>query len=219
MGKDKTGVVARRQMSIQRALEWAFKTEHANLEFDEMAETAGSSRGGVDGIWIMIQRGRLGCEVDGGGFSYPADDAESIASAVSNLPRRDVALLVADCARAGMAPDWIPDRPRLLPVDTTENQYGWRSRVAQAHLLTDGTGWPIQTRTGRKGRIIREPVYYCPCVWRPTPYEISRARAIYHTWCEALIHIAADLRATGVLSKIEITLELPDFEPWRKKRR
>lgn len=56
----------KRPMSIQRALEWAFRDECARVEFDEMGETAGSLRGGVDGIWLMMQRGRLGCQTDDG---------------------------------------------------------------------------------------------------------------------------------------------------------
>ena len=42
-----TARAARREMSIEQALRWAFGTEHARVEFNEMGETSGAARMGV----------------------------------------------------------------------------------------------------------------------------------------------------------------------------
>lgn len=209
----------RRAMSIQRALEWAFGTEHARLEFDEMGETSGNLRGGVDGIWIMMQRGQLGCQIDGGGFSYPADDAEIIASAVAGLPEgwggRRMAVLIAEHARAGITPDWMRDaRPRYLPVETRTNRHGTFAATEDArHLGVEG--WPPQEHRGRKGRVVRRPVLYCPVYVTPTAREIAAARRRYLDWWGALLWIGAELRGLGILGRIEITDAMPPMTPWR----
>ena len=60
-----------REMSIERALRWAFAEEFAQVEFDELGETAHGNRKGVDGIAVMIERGAIGCSIDGDDRSEP----------------------------------------------------------------------------------------------------------------------------------------------------
>ena len=214
-----TARAARREMSIEQALRWAFGTEHARVEFNEMGETSGAARMGVDGIWLMMQRGQLGCEIDGGGTSDPAWDAEVIASAVTNLPEswggRSMATQIATLARAGMAPDWMPDaRPRFSPSEVDQNQHGWTAKTAEAQHL-GSRGWPVQERRGRKGRVVKEPVLFCPVFVGPTQAEIARARRRYLDWIGALYWLHGDLKATGILSTIRLTDEFPKLAPWR----
>jgi hypothetical protein len=209
----------KREMSIQAALEWAFSVEMARVEFDELNETAGSLRSGVDTIWVLMQRGALGCKVDGGGSSSPAADAEVIASAVTNLPEnwggRSMATQIAALARAGMAPDWMPDaRPRFSPSEVDQNRHGWTAKTAEAQHL-GARGWPVQERRGRKGRVVKEPVLFCPVFLYPTQAEISRARRRYLDWIGALYWLHGDLKATGILSTIRLTDEFPKLSPWR----
>jgi hypothetical protein len=209
----------RRAMSIQRALEWAFGIEHARVEFDEFGETSGVLRVGVDGIWVMIQRGRLGCEIDGGGWSNPADDAEIIASAVSNLPEayggRKMAAEIASLARAGCVPDWMGGvRSRYVPVEVRINRYGEFSATADSRHL-GGQGWPAQERRGRKGRVRLDPVLYCPVRIVPTAAQISAARRRYLDWWGALLWLAAELQSLRILSRVEVTDAMPPMEPWR----
>ncbi|WP_226936961.1 hypothetical protein [Pseudogemmobacter faecipullorum] len=208
----------KRVMSIQRALEWAFGTERAQLEFDEIGETSGGQRLGVDGIWLMMQRGAIGCEIDGGGRSDPAWDAEIIASAVASLPAghggRQMAVFVAEHARAGTVPDWMRDaRPRIQPCGMRTNRYGERSITEDAQHL-GGEGWPIQRRIGRKGRVHEEPVLYCPVVITPTGSQIAAAHRRYLGWYGALLWIRAELDGLGILSGIELTLDMPPLKPW-----
>ncbi len=210
-----------RSMSIQRALEWAFGTERAGLDFDEMGETSGGQRMGVDGIWLMMQRGAIGCEIDGGGRSDPAWDAQIIASTVASLPvshgGRQMAVFVAQHARAGIAPDWMQGaRPTIQPCGTRTNRHGERAETEEAHHL-GSQGWPIQKRIGRKGRVHEEPVLYCPVVVTPTRSQIAAAHRRYLAWYGALLWIRAELDGLGILAGIDITLDMPALQPWNAR--
>lgn len=206
-------VVQRRSLSIQSALEWAFGTERASLDF---AEAKGdNARPGISPLWTVMQRGALGCTIDGGGWNPPAHDADIIASTVAHMPQgRKMALRVADLARAGLAEDWGRDlRPCCLPrAWRGENQFG---RLAATEVV--GTELVV----GRDGRQRAFPVLACPVTYTATSDSIARARATYHAWCDALAWLAVDLRGRGILDRITITAILPDPEPWRteaKKR-
>jgi hypothetical protein len=210
-----------REMSIQRALEWAFRDECARVEFDELGETSGSLRSGVDGIWLMMQRGQLGCKIDGGGWSDPASDAELIASAVTNLPigygGREMAVRIAHLARAGSEPDWMPgERPKFLPVEYHMNQFGWSSATSEAQHL-GSEGWPVTERRGRKGRTVKEPVLYCRVYVSPSPDQIARARRAYLDWWGALLWLRTELVSLNILSRVKITDVMPPRAPWRQQ--
>jgi hypothetical protein len=210
-----------REMSIQRALEWAFRDECARVEFDELGETSGGLRGGVDGIWLMMQRGQLGCKIDGGGWSEPASDAELIASAVTNLPigygGREMAIRIADLARAGLEPDWMRgERPKFLPRDVHQNPSGWRAATSEAHHL-GCEGWPPVERKGRNGKVRVEPVLYCPVCVMPTPGQIARARRVYLDWWGALLWLRTELVSLNILSRVRITDAMPSMTPWREQ--
>ena len=65
--------------------------------------------------YVLIQRARLGCKVDGGGRSsqsYTHQDAEVVAATLAGMPDslggKRMAIYVAELARAGMTPDWLP---------------------------------------------------------------------------------------------------------------
>lgn len=203
-----------RSMSIQRALEWAFRDECARLEFDEMGDTSGSLRQGLDTVWLLMQRGRLGCKIDGGGASEPASDAQIIASIVARLPiehgGRPMAVTIAELARGGMVPDWMRDAvPRYHPDDVTQNQYGWMAKVEDSDRL-GLRGWRPVERRGRKGRIRKEPVLYCPVHVSPTVAQIARARRHYLQWWGALLWLRSELT-----QYFDLTDAMPPLTPWR----
>jgi hypothetical protein len=197
-----------RTLSIRAALEWAFGTECASLDFAE--DKGDNARPGVSPLWTVIQRGQLGCQVDGGGWSAPARDADIIASAVANLPRghggRGMAIRIAELARAGAAPDWGRDlRPRCIPAALRcENQFGPQAvtEVVRIEKIT------------HRGRTRDFPVLACPVTYTASPTRIATARAQYHAWVEALAWLAMDLRARQILDRVTITAVLPDAEPW-----
>lgn len=201
-----------RALSIRAALEWAFGTEHAGLDFAE--DKGDNARPGVSPLWTVIQRGQLGCKVDGGGWSPPARDADIIASAVAHLPShidgvamgRPMALHIAELARAGQVPDWGRDlKPRCIPEAWRhENQFGpqavtYVERVERIH---------------HRGRTREFPVLACRVTYTATADRIARARAGYHAWCDALAWLAMDLRRRDILDRISITPILPDPAPW-----
>lgn len=198
----------RQVLSIRAALEWAFGTERAGLDF---AESQGdNARPGVSPLWTVIQRGQLGCKVDGGGWNPPAHDADIIASAVAHLPAamggRRMALRIAELARAGQAPDWGEGlRPQCIPQGwRCENQFG-------PQAVTEVVG--VERITSR-GRSRDFPVLACPVTYTASPDTIERVRAAYHAWCGALAWLACDLRSRGILDRVTITAVLPDPEPW-----
>lgn len=203
-----------RSMSVQRALEWAFRDECARLEFDEIAESSGGVRVGVDTIWLLMQRGQLGCKIDGGGHSDPASDADVIASIVAHLPiehgGREMAVLIAELARGGMVPDCMRDEvPRYHPEAVSQNQYGWTAKTEDsAHL--GSRGWQPVERKGRKGRVMKEPVLYCPVYVSPTASQIARARRRYLQWWGALLWLRSELSRY-----MDITTAMPPLSPWR----
>jgi len=117
----KTGSRITRAMSITDALAWAFLTEKAVLDFDQYGAHE-FDRPGVDTLWIMAERHKVGVTVDGGGTSDPHRDAQVIAAAVEALPDhvggRRMATQIAKLARAHSAPDWGQgDRISITPCD------------------------------------------------------------------------------------------------------
>lgn len=197
----------KREMSIRAALEWAFGSEHAQVDFDDLRQDG--ERPGVSTIWVMMQRGQLGCKIDGGGRSRSADDAETIAIAVANLPAalggRGMAAEVAQLARAGLTPDCMPAaRPRCVPR-------GWRATKHGDYAKTELVGTEITTYRGRK---IEHAVLACPVTYVPTSAQIGAARRHYLDWYGALLHLRSDL--VGRLDRITLTHAMPPLTPWRR---
>ncbi len=200
----------KRDLPILAALNWAFGSEMAQLEADELGETAHGGRQSVDGIWLMMQRGQVGCQVDGGGRSEPAWDAQVIASQLAALPREHggfgMAAQVASLARAGMAPDWMKGAsPRCVARDMRQTKWGQFARTEIVETIT----------TVHRGRKHQRHIVCCPVTYRPTWAQIGAARRNYLDWFGALLWLGAELRSLDILSTIRITDAMPPMEPWR----
>ncbi|MCV2877596.1 hypothetical protein OE699_01920 [Sedimentimonas flavescens] len=211
-----------RVMSIERALIWAFRSECASVDFEEEARPD-LYQSTVSTAWLVAQRGRIGCKIDGGGRSLPHDDAEIIASAVSALAPQlggsGMAIQIARLARIGDRPDWMRGaRARVVPVHRVFNQHGWMAGTADSRML-GGVGWQHVRRRTRKRGIVSDPVLYCPVTINPTPAQIAAARRNYLDWWGALLDLAASLRSMGLLSSIALTSDMPPMTPWRKEGR
>ena len=200
--------LSHRALPIRAALEWAFGLEHAGLDFTE--GQGDNARPAVSPVWVVMQRGVLGCSIDGGGHSLPARDADIIASEVANLPQhlggRRMAVQIAELARTGQAPDWGRDlTPRCIPKAWKyENQNGPSAATELVEVLT----------LGQMGRTREFRVYCCPVTYTASATRIAAARAQYLAWIEALAWLACQLRAKPVLDRVSITSGLPDMEPW-----
>ena len=210
-----SGTKVKRPMGIQAALEWAFRTEKAQLELPQRKDVVEEGFGfGLE--YVLLQRAALGCKVDGGQHkmgSYTHPDAEEIAATVAGLPDRlggiRMAINVAELARAGITPDWMPGVvPRCVPVETRQNQHGER-----AVTIVVGTE---RVKTRGKWRTVE--VLACPVTWRPYPEQIAAARRGYEDWWQALDWLRDGLLVGGMLRKMEVTAIMPKARPWEGRR-
>jgi hypothetical protein len=199
-------------MSVQQALEWAFGAEKAQLELPEPSDPERAHRAGFGLEYVLIQQAALGCRVDGGRYkmgSYTHPDAEVIAATVAGLPDslggKRMAIRVAELARAGLTPDWMPGAvPRCVPVEIKRNRYGDRAVtevVATERVLVRRKWRTVDVRT-------------CPVTYSPHPQQIESARTAYDDWCAALGWVRDGLIAVGMLREVEVTEAMPKVRPW-----
>jgi hypothetical protein len=206
-----TGAKGRRQLGVQAILEWAFRVEKAQLELPLLKDVSEEGFGfGME--YILLQRGALGCKVDGGRHkmgSYTHPDAEVIAATVAGVPDslggKRMAICVAELARAGVTPDWLPGVvPRCVPAETKTNQHGER-----ASTIVVGT-----ERVLSRGKWRTIEVLACPVTWRPHPEQIASARRGYEDWWQALDWVRDGLVAGGMLREVAVTEVMPKVRPW-----
>ena len=201
-----------RMMSVQQALEWAFRSEHAQLELPEPPDPERGQGFGFGLEYVLMQRAALGCKVDGGQHkigSYTHEDAEVIAATVAGMPDSlggiRMAIRVAELARAGLTPDWMPGAvPRCVPVDIKRNRHGDRAVsvvVGTERILVKGKWRTIDVRA-------------CPVTWRPHPEQIASARRGYEDWWTALDWVRDGLLAGGMLREVQVTDRMPKALPW-----
>jgi len=137
------------------------------------------------------------------------EDAEVIAATVAGLPDslggKRMAIRVAELARAGLTPDWMPGAvPRVVPVDTRRNQHGERAAtivVGTERVLSRG-----------KWRTVEVPA--CPVTLRPHPQQIEAAHRGYDDWWQALDWVRDGLVSARMLREVEVTGVMPRVRPW-----
>lgn len=205
----------KRMLSVQQALEWAFGKEKAELELPERPDPERGQGYGFGLEYILIQRAALGCKIDGGRHkvgSYTHEDAEVIAATVAGMPDslggKRMAIRVAELARAGLTPDWMPGAvPRCVPVEVKRNQHGER-----ATTVVVGT-----ERVLSRGKWRTVEVLACPVTYSPHPQQIDAARRGYGDWRAALGWVRDGLRAGGMLREVEVTDVMPRARPWDRR--
>lgn len=202
----------KRSMSVQQALEWAFRVEHAQLELPEPPDLERGHGFGFGLEYVLLQRAILGCKVDGGQYkigSYTHEDAEVISATVGGMPDslggKRMSIRVAELARAGLTPDWMPGAvPRCVPVDMKRNRHGDRAIsvvVGTEHILVKGAWRSVEVRA-------------CPVMFRPHPEQIAAARRGYYDWWQALGWVREGLIEGGMLREVEVTGAMPKARPW-----
>ena len=201
----------KRALGVQAALEWAFRVEKAQLELPVPQDRTGESYGyGLE--HVLLQRAALGCRIDGGQYkigSYTHEDAEVIAACVAGMPDamggKRMAIRVAELARAGLTPDWMPGAvPRCVPVEVKRNQHGER-----AATVVVGTA-----RVLSRGKWRSVDILACPVTFSPHPRQIEAARRAYGNWWQALGWVRDGLTAGGMLREVEVTEAMPRKRPW-----
>lgn len=202
----------RRTMSVQQALEWAFRVEHAQLELPMPPDPERVHGFGFGLEYVLLQRAILGCKVDGGQHKiggYTHEDAEVIAATVAGLPDslggKRMAIRVAELARAGLTPDWMPGAtPRCVPVDIKRNRHGDRAVsvvVGTERVLIKGKWRSVEVRA-------------CPVTFRPDARQIEAARRAYQEWWHALVWILDGLIGGGMLIEVVLSSAMPKATPW-----
>lgn len=208
------GTKVKRALGVQTALEWAFRVEKAQLELP-LPQDVNEEGFGFGLEYVLLQRAALGCKVDGGQHKiggYTHEDAEVIAATVAGMPDglggKRMAIRVAELARAGLTPDWMPGAiPRCVPVEMKRNRHG-----ARAVSVVVGT-----ERVLVKGKRRNVDVRACPVTFRPDARKITAARQFYDEWSEALRWIRDGLSASRLLRNIELTRMLPKEKPWEPR--
>jgi hypothetical protein len=205
----------KRALGVQAALEWAFRVEKAQLELPLPQDVTEEGFGfGLE--YVLLQRAALGCKIDGGQHKvggYTHEDAEVIAATVAGLPDslggKRMAIRVAELARAGLTPDWMPGAvPRCVPVEVKRNQHSER-----ASTIVVGTE---RVLIRRKSRTV--DVLACPVTFSPHPHQIEAARRAYDDWCQALCWVRDGLITGGMLREVEVTAGMPVPQPWTRER-
>ena len=205
------GQKTKRALGVQAALEWAFGVEKAQQELPPPKDVAEEGFGfGLE--YVLLQRAILGCKIDGGQHKmggYVHADAEVIAATVAGMPDtlggKRMAISVAELARAGLTPDWMPGAvPRCVPVDIKRNRHG--DRAVSVVVGTD--------RVLIKGKWRNVEVRACPVRFSPDQKQIDGARQGYEDWWAALDWVRDGLIAGGMLREVEVTVIMPKVRPW-----
>lgn len=206
----------KRVMSVQQALEWAFRVEHAQLELPEPPDPERGQGFGFGLEYVLMQRAALGCKIDGGQYKmggYTHEDAEVIAATVAGMPDnlggKRMAIRVAELARAGLTPDWMPGAvPRCVPVEVKLNQHG-----ARATTIVVG-----MERVLSRGKWRTVEVMACQVTYSPHPEQIKAARRAYSDWWQALRWLLDRLRNNRLFREVDLTQSMPNAKPWKARK-
>ncbi len=208
------GTKMKRVLGVQAALEWAFRIEKAQLELPPPKDMTEEGFGfGLE--YVLLQRAALGCKIDGGQHkmgSYTHPDADVIAATVAGIPDSlggiRVAIWLAELARAGLTPNWMPGAvPRCVPVETKRNRHGDRAVsvvVGEERALVGGKWRTVEVRA-------------CPVTYSPHPEQIAAARRGYEDWWQALEWVRDGLNVGGMLREVEVTSAMPKVRPWERR--
>jgi hypothetical protein len=216
-GSARTNIASKRpkrSMPVQQALEWAFGREKAELELPDRPDPECGIGFGFGLEFVLLQRAALGCQIDGGQYKlgrYTHPDAEVIAATVAGMPDslggKRMAIRVAELARAGLTPDWMPGAvPRCVPVELKRNRHG--DRAVSVVVGTD--------RAFVSGKWRSVEVRACPVTFRPDAQLIEAARRRYNDWRQALGWVRDGLIAGGMLREVEVTGGMPKAQPWKR---
>lgn len=202
----------KREMTVQHALEWAFRLEKAQLELPPPTDSEAAETRAYGLEYVLLRQAQLGTKVDGGRFkrdSYTHEDAEVIAATLLMLPDalggKRMAIRIAELARAGITPDWMPGVvPQCLPRETRRNQHGVRA-------VTEVVG---TERVLSRGKWRTVEVLVCPVIWRPHQEQIDAARRGYQDWVKALGWVSEALRGSAMLREVVVVEGVPKWAPW-----
>ncbi|MGI3165518.1 hypothetical protein [Pseudooceanicola sp. 200-1SW] len=205
---------ALREVSILELLDWAFRREKVSIEFDDLRAAMPGQLPGFGMEWVMIERARLGCRVDGGGRSDPHPDAEAVADALAQLPEgvggRRMALTIAELARAGQLHGWgSGEAPQVQPRAWRQTKHGLFAETERCGVV----------RYRSRGKAREVEARWCPITIQNHPREEARARRAYLLWWGALKELRDTFRVYGGLTRHQVSEQLPPMKPWTRDHR
>lgn len=119
-----------------------------------------------------------------------------------------MAIRVAELARAGLTPDWMPGAvPRCVPVEMKRNRHGDHATtvvVGTERVLSRGKWRTVEVRA-------------CPVMFRPDARQIEGARRAYTDWWQALVWVRKGLLAAGMLQETILTAAMPNARQWNRR--
>lgn len=134
--------------------------------------------------------------------------AATVAGMPDNLGGKRMAIRIAELARDGLTPDWMPGAvPRCVPVEMKRNQHGERAAtmvVGTARILSRGKWRSVE-------------VLACPVTFSPHQELIDAARRAYGEWWLALEWVRELLLACGMLREVEVEVVMPKMQPWKNR--
>ncbi|WP_418592075.1 hypothetical protein [Ponticoccus sp. (in: a-proteobacteria)] len=204
----------REMVSVRILLDWAFGTEKAQLDRDEIGASSGGQGGGRGAEAAIAEQLALGKRYGEGvrvdrsfGSTGPHHDAEQVATVLRNAVPWRLAVQVAELARAGRTPQWDLGPQRFVPRNWGRtNRFG---RLGKSEALDI-----IEYRSARRGRVRRE-VRWTPVCIVPSAREVGAARRAWLDWWGALLAVQAGLRGVD-LDLFGVTDAMPPLEPWKK---
>lgn len=204
------GESGRELVSVRLLLEWAFATECASLDFDDIASETRVSAGAEYAIMRQLSLGKRrgeGVRVDTSfGRSDPHPDADVVVSLMRACLPWGLAVDMARLARCRSVPRWDLGPHRIEPVCWGKpNQYGQQAKV---EVLT-------RVKYVARGRARHRDVPWCPVRVVPSVAQIAAARRGYLDWWGGLLSVLGALRGVD-LDLFEVSAALPPMEPWKK---
>lgn len=203
---------AKRVLGVQHLLEWAFSVEKAQIETDPLKAIGGVGLPGIGMEYVLMERMQLGgIRIDTSiGRSLPHEDAEIVAAVMQNLPSARgglrMAIYMAELARAGLTPDWMPGaRPKVVPVDWKITKHG---QFAQTEVVE-------VVKYRHRGRVTAREVRACPVTYSPSAAKIASSRRGYLDWWGALRDLRCDLQCLTFRDH-EVSDSMPPMQPWLK---
>jgi hypothetical protein len=130
------------------------------------------------------------------------------------LGGKRMAIYIADLARAGITPDWMPGAmPRCVPMLVKQNQHG--THVGTVVVGTERIRVRGPTARGTWKAI---DILACPVTFSPHPQQIEAAHNAYNEWWKALDWIRDGLIDCSMLRELEVTASMPKSQPWLPRR-
>ena len=195
----------RELISVRGILEWAFATECASLDHDEVGAVAGTGFPRM-APWCRVEGVRVDVSV---GRSLPHHDAEIVATVLRNsVSVFRQAIWVAELARTQRAPKWDLGVPRLQP-----REWQGRGRMAGKQGKSEVLR-VVEYRSRRRGRVRRQELRV-PCTWVPDVSQIHAARRDYLAWWSILLGVQQGLKRVD-LDRFSVTDRMPPRTPWQK---